>query len=78
MTRKQLPPDPERTQELIKMRDQMSRIRHKALAPLQRGFSGSRFPGQSVGPPDPIGDCKHTYLYNIAFQSIVVNIINKT
>jgi len=58
MTRKQLPLNPERSQEIVRMRDQMSRIRYTALPPLLRGFSGNRFPGQSIGPPDPVGDCK--------------------
>ena len=61
MTRKQLPPNPERSQEIVRMRDQMSRIRYTALPPLLRGFSGNRFPGQSIGPPDPVGDCKYFY-----------------
>jgi small subunit ribosomal protein S5 len=56
MQRKQLPPDPERAQEIVRLRDQMSRIRYTANPPLLRGWSGSRFPGQSVGPPDPVGD----------------------
>lgn len=56
MTRKQLPPDPKRGEEMIRLRDQMSRIRYTANPPLLRGWSGSRFPGQSVGPPDPVGD----------------------
>lgn len=56
LTLKQLPPDPKRSEEIIKLRDQMSRIRYTANPPLLRGWSGSRFPGQSVGPPDPVGD----------------------
>src|SRR6218665_754968 len=59
MTRKQLPPDPKRGEEMIRLRDQMSRIRYTANPPLLRGWSGSRFPGQSVGPPDPVGDCEY-------------------
>jgi len=56
MQQKQLPPNPERALEVIRLRDQMSRIRYTANPPLLRGWSGSRFPGQSVGPPDPIAD----------------------
>ena len=62
--RTQLPPNPDREMELIKMRDQMSRIRYTALPPLQRGWSGSRFPGQSIGPPNPIDDCKYPSSYD--------------
>lgn len=58
LKRIQLPPDPKRNEEIIKLRDQMSRIRYTANPPLLRGWSGSRFPGQSVGPPDPVADCR--------------------
>jgi len=57
MTRKQLPPDPEYAQRIIRLRDQASKIRYISLPPLLRGWSGPKFPGQSVGPPDPVGDC---------------------
>jgi len=57
LTYKKLPPNPDYLQQLISIRDQASQIRHKGLPPLLRGWSGSRFPGQSVGPPDPIADC---------------------
>jgi len=57
MTSKQLPPNPDYAQELLRIRDEASKIRYRSLPPLLRGWSGSRFPGQSVGPPDPIGDC---------------------
>lgn len=58
LNRKQLPPNPDYSAEIIRLRDSMSRIRHPGLSPLLRGFSGNRFPGQSVGAPDPIGDCE--------------------
>lgn len=56
LKRTQLPPDPKRNEEIVKLRDQMSQIRYTANPPLLRGWSGSRFPGQSVGPPDPVAD----------------------
>lgn len=71
LKRIQLPPDPKRNEEIIKLRDQMSRIRYTANPPLLRGWSGSRFPGQSVGPPDPVADCRFpTYgkLWNYHFR----------
>ena len=58
MRQKQLPPNPDRETELVRMRDEMSRIRHQSLPPLARGWSGNRYPGQSIGPPDPVADCK--------------------
>jgi len=55
---KKLPRNPDYEQEIIRLRDQSSQIRYKSLPPLLRGWSGSKFPGQSIGPPDPVGDCK--------------------
>ena len=56
--RKAAPPDPEREKEIIRLRDQITKVRNPPLPPLVRGFSGSKYPGQSVGTPDSIGDCK--------------------
>ncbi|ESO03920.1 hypothetical protein HELRODRAFT_79614 [Helobdella robusta] len=56
VSRQKLPPDPEKAQEIVRMRDQMSKVRYPALPPLLRGYSGSKFNGQSVGPPDPVAD----------------------
>jgi len=55
---KQLPPNPQYAQDIVSQRDKFSQIRYKSLPPLLRGWSGPKFPGQSVGPPDPVGDCK--------------------
>lgn len=54
--RKQLPPDPEREAKLIKLRDSMTRGKFGKLSPLDRGWSGAKMPGRSLGPPDPIGE----------------------
>ena len=56
---RKLPEDPEREKRILQKRDEMSRIRYKSLPPLLRGWSGPWLRGQSVGPPDPVGDCKH-------------------
>lgn len=34
----------------------MGNIRHAKLSPLERGWSGSKMPGRSIGPPDAIGE----------------------
>lgn len=51
----QLPEDPERMERLIKLRSKMGNIRYPRLSPLERGWSGNKMPGRSIGPPDPIG-----------------------
>ncbi|KAK4884382.1 hypothetical protein RN001_000653 [Aquatica leii] len=52
----QLPPDPDREKKLIEIRNQMGNIRPPKLSPLERGWSGAKMPGRSIGPPDPIGE----------------------
>ena len=54
--RQQLPPDPERESKLIKLRDSMSGRRFQKISSLERGWSGNKMPGRSIGPPDPIGE----------------------
>jgi len=54
--RRELPTDPDREAKLIKMRDSMGQFRPLLLSPLERGWSGTKMHGRSVGPPDPIGE----------------------
>lgn len=49
-----LPEDPEREKKLIEIRNQMGTFRYPKLSPIERGWSGAKMPGRSVGPPDPI------------------------
>jgi len=53
-----LPEDPEREKKLVQLRDQMGNIRHPKLSPLERGWSGAKMPGRSIGPPDAVGEDK--------------------
>jgi small subunit ribosomal protein S5 len=55
LERRQLPPDPERQAKLFKLRDQAQTFRVLKLNPLERGYSGTKMPGRSIGPPDPVG-----------------------
>lgn len=52
----QLPEDPERQSKLIKMRDEMGAFRPLRLLPTERGWSGTKMPGRSIGPPDAVGE----------------------
>lgn len=54
--RQQLPPDPEREAKLIKLRDANSSRKFQKLDSLDRGWSGTKMPGRSIGPPDAIGE----------------------
>lgn len=53
-----LPEDSEREAKLIKMRDEMGTFRYMKLSPIERGWSGTKMPGRSIGPPDPVGEGK--------------------
>lgn len=52
----QLPEDPEREKKLIELRDKMGKFTRTKLSPIERGWSGAKLPGRSVGPPDPVGE----------------------
>lgn len=54
----QLPEDPEREKKLIQLRNVMGHFRFSKLSPIDRGWSGAKMPGRSIGPPDPIGEDK--------------------
>nr|CAG4634784.1 EOG090X0689 [Alona affinis] len=53
---KQLPEDPEFQAKLHKLRDSMGSPGIMKLSPLERGWSGTKMPGRTIGPPDPIGE----------------------
>ncbi|OQR73348.1 28S ribosomal protein S5 [Tropilaelaps mercedesae] len=51
-----LPPDLERTKRILALRDkQPINFRRLKLNPMERGWSGTKAQGRSLGPPDPIG-----------------------
>lgn len=50
----QLPPNEEREKKLLQLRDKMGNIKFPKIDPLDRGWSGGRIGGKSIGPPDPV------------------------
>lgn len=48
--------------KLIKLRDSMTKFRRLKLNPIERGWSGAKMPGRSIGPPDPVGEGIETML----------------
>lgn len=50
-------------EKLIKIRDSMTKFRRLKLSPIERGWSGARMPGRSIGPPDTIGEGMKLILY---------------
>ena len=34
----------------------MTKFRRFKLSPIERGWSGTKLPGRSLGPPDPVGE----------------------
>lgn len=53
-----LPEDPERQAKLLKVRENLGGYRMMKLNPLERGWSGIKLPGRSLGPPDAVGEDK--------------------
>ncbi|KAK3580851.1 hypothetical protein CHS0354_032911 [Potamilus streckersoni] len=52
-----LPPNPQKQEELIKLREQsMKKRARNKIPPLQRGWTGNKLPGTSIGYPDPVED----------------------
>ena len=51
-----LPDDPVREAKLIKLRDSMAKNRGPKISPLERGWTGGKMGGRSIGAPDPIGE----------------------
>lgn len=54
--RQKLPEDPHREEKLIKIRSEMGVFRPLKLSPIERGWSGAKMPGRSIGAPDTIGE----------------------
>ncbi|KQS44467.1 28S ribosomal protein S5, mitochondrial [Drosophila erecta] len=46
----------DRENGILKLRDSMGNFKLMKLNPIDRGWSGSKMPGRSIGPPDPVGD----------------------
>lgn len=61
--RRQLPPDPNREADLIQLRDAMDKFKPIKLSPMERGWTGGKMPGRSIGKPDPVGDGIKQYFF---------------
>lgn len=51
-----LPEDAEREKNILKLRDSIGGFRVIKVSPIDRGWSGSKMPGRSIGPPDAVGE----------------------
>lgn len=60
--RQKLPEDPEREEKLIKIRSEMGQFRQLRLSPIERGWTGAKMPGRSIGPPIAVGEEGDTLL----------------
>lgn len=54
--RTQLPPDPDREAKLTALRDRQNQGKRRKQTPLERGWTGGKTGGRSLGPPDPVGE----------------------
>ncbi|XP_063705613.1 small ribosomal subunit protein uS5m [Culicoides brevitarsis] len=51
-----LPPNPNHESKILEIRDNAPQGNRMKIDALDRGWSGKRLPGRSIGPPDPIGE----------------------
>lgn len=51
---KELSPDPNYKENLLKVRNQQERRKRLEVHPLERGWSGTKLLGKWIGPPDPV------------------------
>jgi len=56
LRQQELPPDENREKRLFELRDKFSSRRRYKIHPLERGWSGTKLHGRSLGAPDPVGD----------------------
>lgn len=56
LEQQRLPDDPEREKKLIELRSKMGGFRRTRLSPIERGWTGAKLPGRSIGPPDPVAE----------------------
>ncbi|KAG8196686.1 hypothetical protein JTE90_023198 [Oedothorax gibbosus] len=52
----ELPPDENREKRLFELRDKMASKKFNKIHPLERGWSGTKLHGRSLGPPEPVGE----------------------
>lgn len=50
------PENADRENNINKLRDSMGSFKHMQISPIDRGWSGSKMPGRSIGPPDAVGE----------------------
>ncbi|KAH8240281.1 hypothetical protein KR032_010802 [Drosophila birchii] len=58
-----------------KLRDSMGNFRLMKLNPIDRGWSGSKMPGRSIGPPDTVGDEEFTLFDTRVLENKIVFIM---
>ncbi|XP_015110731.1 28S ribosomal protein S5, mitochondrial isoform X2 [Diachasma alloeum] len=56
VNQQKLPDNPEYEKKIFAARDAIIKKRRVKLSPLERGWSGAKPGGRSIGPPDPIGE----------------------
>ncbi|GFY76066.1 28S ribosomal protein S5, mitochondrial [Trichonephila inaurata madagascariensis] len=52
----ELPRDEEREKRILELRDKSFGRKFLKLSPLERGWTGNKLPGRSLGAPDPVGE----------------------
>lgn len=64
--------DPEREKNIIKLRDKVGGFRVNKVSPIDRGWSGIKMPGRSIGPPDATGTDNFENFDTIVLENKIV------
>ncbi|XP_037955576.1 28S ribosomal protein S5, mitochondrial [Teleopsis dalmanni] len=70
-----LPDNTEHEKNLVKLRDSVKGYRIMKLSPIDRGWTGTKMPGRSIGPPDAIGDESFDGFDTIVLENKIVFIM---
>ncbi|KAH8278127.1 hypothetical protein KR044_010603, partial [Drosophila immigrans] len=75
MHQQKLPENIDREKNILRIRDSMSNFKQLKLNPIDRGWSGTKMPGRSIGPPDTVGDEEFTSFDTFVLENKIVFIM---
>ncbi|XP_034475622.1 28S ribosomal protein S5, mitochondrial [Drosophila innubila] len=69
------PANADREKNILKIRDSMGNFKQMKLNPIDRGWSGTKMPGRSIGPPDAVGDEEFNLFDTFVLENKIVFIM---
>ncbi|XP_034112015.1 small ribosomal subunit protein uS5m [Drosophila nasuta] len=65
----------DREKNIQKIRDSMGNFKQMKINPIDRGWSGTKMPGRSIGPPDTVGEEEFTSFDTFVLENKIVFIM---